>query len=364
MKVFSGRPFVDLDLDGPMGAVTACTWVDTGGGNFFVSGELAKALGVSWELQPDHGEGAFGKTDVSLAIKNLPLEPQPGRILVMPGSLHQPGYPAKAFLPAHLMLGRDVLFDYPGGQFDVEVAGSMATSGQELPAPRHEQMGFPRVELEIDGERHGFLLDTGASYTMVSDALIANWQQHHPDWPVTFGASRDASMGYPADAGRLIRIPEVRWGDSVLHGVAMIARPEGTFERWMSSMMTAPIVGALAGNVLSRFRFQLGDDAVFLEQQRDIDTHDLDGVGLAVAADAAGEFTVLGICDAADESTKRLVRPGDVLLAIGGAQVTGELAHDVAILLGGPARETRSLTLRRETKELTVEVITAAILSD
>jgi hypothetical protein len=32
---------------------------------------------------------------------------------------------------------------------------------------------------------------------------------------------------------------------------------EGTFERYMSSMMTAPIVGSLAGNVLERFRVEL-----------------------------------------------------------------------------------------------------------
>ncbi|HJZ82516.1 MAG TPA: hypothetical protein VKD91_19285 [Pyrinomonadaceae bacterium] len=32
---------------------------------------------------------------------------------------------------------------------------------------------------------------------------------------------------------------------------------QGTFERYMSSMMTAPIVGSLAGNVLKRFRVEL-----------------------------------------------------------------------------------------------------------
>jgi len=31
----------------------------------------------------------------------------------------------------------------------------------------------------------------------------------------------------------------------------------GTFERYMSSMMTAPIVGSLAGNVLRGFRVEL-----------------------------------------------------------------------------------------------------------
>ena len=37
----------------------------------------------------------------------------------------------------------------------------------------------------------------------------------------------------------------------------MTSRREGVFEKYMSSMMTAPIIGSLAGNVLSHFRVEL-----------------------------------------------------------------------------------------------------------
>lgn len=364
MRVLSGRPFVDVDYRGPGGATTACTWVDTGGGPLIISDDMADALGVAWEVPAEKGGGGFGKTEDTVTIENLPVEPLSDRTRVKPGKLHQPGYPAPAFFPAHLMTERDVVFDYPGGEFDVALAGSIDPRGEELLAPRGGYYGFPRVELEIDGETLGFLLDTGATYTMVSDAVISRWLDRHPDWSSTFGGSRDASFGYAGtDLQRLVRVPEVRWGSTLLSGVGMIARREGTFEQMMSSMMTAPIVGALAGNVLSCFRIQLGDDVVFIEQKKDVDVHDLDGVGLAVGADEKGEFTVLGVCGAADDSTKRLVHAGDALLGVDGTAITGALAHDVALLLAGPPGETRSLALRRGSEELTVEVATAAILS-
>lgn len=363
MRVLCSRPFVDLDLEGPAGSARACTGVDTGGGAFFITGELGHALGVSWELQPDDGEGAFGKIELPPRVTNLPVEPLAARTLVKPGSLFEPGYPATAFFPAHLMLGREVLFDYPGGVFDLAPEGSMDSAAERLPAPRSSGMGFPRVELEIDGERLGFLLDTGASYTMVSDALLARWSERHPDWPVAFGASRHASMGQAStDLQRMIRVPKVRWGASVLSGVGMVGRPEGTFERYMSGMMTAPIVGALAGNVLRCFRFQLGQDVVFTQQIAEVDSHDLDGVGLALNVANDGRFAVVGVCDAADDSVKSGVETGDVLLAVDGSEVSGRLCHDVFALLADSAGETLALTLQRGQKDLTVEVTTASIL--
>jgi C-terminal processing protease CtpA/Prc len=144
----------------------------------------------------------------------------------------------------------------------------------------------------------------------------------------------------------------------------MVARPEGTFERYMTQMMSAPIVGALAGNVLSCFEFVLGDATVSIAQKKQGDTHELDGLGLALQPHDDGRFTVLGVCDAADESVTRLVHAGDVLLAVDGRETTGLLTHDLYELLAGPAGESRSLQLGREGAELTVEVATAAILSD
>ena len=42
-----------------------------------------------------------------------------------------------------------------------------------------------------------------------------------------------------------------------LNEFGVVSQRQGTFERYMSSMITAPIVGSLAGNVLKRFRGEL-----------------------------------------------------------------------------------------------------------
>jgi hypothetical protein len=52
-------------------------------------------------------------------------------------------------------------------------------------------------------------------------------------------------------------LPEVKWAGLTLKDVGVTSQTEGTFERTMSRMMAAPIVGSLAGNVLKNFRVEL-----------------------------------------------------------------------------------------------------------
>ena len=47
------------------------------------------------------------------------------------------------------------------------------------------------------------------------------------------------------------------WGANQLSEFGIVSQREGTFERRMSRMMSAPIVGSLAGNVLKLFRVEL-----------------------------------------------------------------------------------------------------------
>lgn len=44
-------------------------------------------------------------------------------------------------------------------------------------------------------QRLGFLLDTGASFRMVSEAVIKRWHANHPDWPMVVG-----QHGHPIEA--------------------------------------------------------------------------------------------------------------------------------------------------------------------
>src|SRR5262249_22788839 len=116
--------------------------------------------------------------------------------------------------------------------------------------------GFPRTELVVDGATHGFLLDTGASFTMVSEELLKAWGSAHPDWPRHAGAfSEAATLG--GQTLETMTVSGVRWGTIALGEIGVTSQKKGTFEQWMSKMMTAPIEGSLAGNVLKRFRVEL-----------------------------------------------------------------------------------------------------------
>jgi hypothetical protein len=122
--------------------------------------------------------------------------------------------------------------------------------------PVSKKSGFPRTEIEVDGVTYGLLLDTGASFTMVSEALLQTWGSQHPDWsrhPGAFGEA--ATLG--GQTLETMFLPSARWDSYRLGEFGVTSQRKGTFENRMSSMMTSPIVGSLAGNVLKRFRVEL-----------------------------------------------------------------------------------------------------------
>jgi hypothetical protein len=100
------------------------------------------------------------------------------------------------------------------------------------------------------------MIDTGASFTMVSEGLLKAWGQAHPDWTRYPGAYGEAkTLG-----GRTLEtmtVPGGVWGTNKLAEFGVTSQPEGNFERNISRWMAAPIVGSLAGNVLKRFRLEL-----------------------------------------------------------------------------------------------------------
>lgn len=102
------------------------------------------------------------------------------------------------------------------------------------------------------------LLDTGAPYSMACRSVMEGWLERFPEWPHSIGAQGLASMGAPGeDEALILTVPEVTWGPVVLSEVGFVSRPTGTFERWMSGMMTGPVTGALASSALSVFRLHI-----------------------------------------------------------------------------------------------------------
>jgi hypothetical protein len=162
------------------------------------------------------------------------------------------------------------VFDYPRGTFTLARPGTTKPIGDALPMPVSEGPGFPRTEIEVDGVKYGFLLDTGAAFTMVSEVLLKSWGSAHPDWPRHEGAAGDAKI-LGGQTLETMFLPRATWGPHELLEMGITSQREGTFERWMTSMMAAPIVGSLAGNVLKEFRVELDypNQTLYLARNRE-----------------------------------------------------------------------------------------------
>jgi hypothetical protein len=119
--------------------------------------------------------------------------------------------------------------------------------------PVGPKSGYPRTEIEVAGTKYGLMIDTGASFTMVSEGLLQTWGRNHPEWPRYQGAYGEAkTLG--GSTLETMTIPGGLWGTNKLAEFGVTSQREGHFEGVVSKWMAAPIVGSLAGNVLKRFR--------------------------------------------------------------------------------------------------------------
>jgi hypothetical protein len=162
----------------------------------------------------------------------------------------------EGLFPGHLHAKYKVVLDYPNARFTLARPGALRPNGVPLPMPVSQNSGFPRTEPKVGGVTYGFLLGTGASFTMVSEVLLKSWGSQHPEWPRHPGA-----FGEPKTVGgqplETMFVPSAQWGANSTGEFGVASREKGVFEDWMSTTMTAPIVGSLAGNGLRRFRVEL-----------------------------------------------------------------------------------------------------------
>ena len=263
LSLEGNRPFIDLTFQRADGSQrTARFLVDTGGGAFLITEGLARDLGLELgkTMKEEGQEFAYLNAVPKAFVGAMPLQLNPNRVLVALGSDRilpavTPGH-EEGMLPGHVLAHYHVVFDYPKATLTLAWPGILKPEGDALPMPVSKRSCFPRTEIEVDGITYGFLLDTGASFTIVSEALLKSWGDKHPDWPRSPGAVGEAVTLGGTTLETMI-LPDAFWGPNKLGEFGVTSQSEGTFETWMSSMMTAPVVGALAGNVLKRFRVEL-----------------------------------------------------------------------------------------------------------
>ncbi|MEO7104342.1 MAG: hypothetical protein ABI311_13185 [Gemmatimonadaceae bacterium] len=271
------RPFVMITFHKPDGTTrTARFLLDTGGGAFIIAEPLARELGLEWGATTREEGSEFGMaTSLPAAyIGEIPLRLNPERTGILIGTDNvlpkaAPGR-AEGVVPGHVLAQYDVVFDYPNQTFTIAQPNVLTRDGVGLPMPVAKQSGFPRTEITVSGTTYGLLIDTGASFTMVSEKLLKAWGEQHPEWQRHTGAFGEAAT-LGGQTLETMFVPAAQWGTQEVAEFGVVSQREGTFERYMSGMMAAPIVGSLAGNVLKRFRVELDypHQMLYLTRARD-----------------------------------------------------------------------------------------------
>jgi predicted aspartyl protease len=360
------RPFVDLEFTRGDGSIRkARFWVDTGGGGFILCESLANDLNLKWgQVFNEDGFKGAAIAAPPASLGGMPLNLEGARSFVSIGmKTMMPGINAEGLFPGHILKRYHVIFDYPGRKFTLAKPNTMKPRGIRLHSPVNQQSGFPRIEAQIGGQTHGFLLDTGASFTMISQELLEQWAGKNSAWKKTTGAYGAANMGLGAMEAKalMLRIPEVQLANLQLPNIAAVSRPKGTFETYMSRMMTAPIQGALGGNLLSAFRVEIdyANSATYLEKKATPNQSDLDLVGLTLRAQTDGSYVVFGVSGQHSKEILEAIHSGDQLIKVDKLEVKNAPLVKVIDSLRGQPNEKRTLVFERAGKPFT---ITAPVL--
>lgn len=247
-------------------------FTDSGGGRF-ITADAAARLDLTPTPIPDAQEG--GPTHVTLypgLAAESPTLPLPEGSIPVMGGAPLPGWTTDydAMLGGAWFADRIWTFDYPQGRLTAEPTTWTPPAGAVvLPLGFQVEDGvrtthFPRMEVRIDGETIALLLDTGATTaltpealaavgdggpsmratSMISDTVFQRWRTAHPDWRVIEAAQIGTRSA-------MIEVPVVEIAGIPVGPVWFTHRSDNAFRTYMSSMMDAPIEGALGGNAFS-----------------------------------------------------------------------------------------------------------------
>ncbi|WHZ19209.1 MAG: hypothetical protein OJF55_001358 [Rhodanobacteraceae bacterium] len=363
MQVELNRPYIDVALIGPTGRhVTAHAYVDTGGGALILAAGLAQRLGLQAQGAPLHEEGQTLQPTVvpSLRIGGKPVDLVDARALIAsddPHALHHTD--AELALPGRYLRHYIVVFDYPARTFTLANPKALQPDGVAVRASVGGA-GMPVVWASVAGKSYGFLMDTGGQYCMISQAKLDAWSQHHPQWESVSGAYGPANMllGQSEAKLRMLRLASMQWGPFHIEDAGAVSRRAGTYEKWMSNMLGAPVIGSIAGNVLDHFKVTLDYPAgkVYLAGPAKVRDAPIDMVGVMLEPAAQGGYEVAGTIGTKD------IEVGDRLLKADGHDIAQLPFWRIAELLGGTPGTTHALTLQRGPESLRVHATVRPIL--
>jgi len=192
------RPYIDLDILGSEDSPHEAQFlVDTGGGSFLLPEAVAHKVGMlltGKDLIRESGSYLVRISPPRVSAGGMRLDlAQTVAFVALENGTVKHGY---GILPGHILARYRVTFDYQHRQFMLAAPEPFVPRGKAFNTPVHQKSNFPRIEVEIDRQKYGMLLDTGASFTMISSTLLEQLATRHPDWPrASGGAIETANMG-------------------------------------------------------------------------------------------------------------------------------------------------------------------------
>jgi hypothetical protein len=367
MSVEGNAPIVTLTLkreDG--GSRTARFLYDSGGGAIILNEDLARDIGLKAEGPVISEEGQrYREVNVPAAwVGGMPIDLKGSKAFMHLGAASFTNRDTvDGMLPGKALEEYQVVLDYPRQELSLGEPGTLPHRGERLAAPYVASSGHPRVEVRIGDKTFGFLLDTGTQLTLLREDLLQKWSGDNPKWPRSRGAVGPANVDGAADDALLLRIPLVKIGSFSVVQVAAVSRPN---EMYSATKFETPaaIVGALGGNVLSRFRVEIDypDKLLFLEPSDKTPENDFQTVGLVLDTNAAGELVVRAVSSSASPMTRQNILPGDVILQIGTASKAPYTLTVAGRALSGAVGERKQLHILRNGEPLVVEATVSRIL--
>jgi hypothetical protein len=368
MSVEGNAPIITLSFKRPDGSIRSARFLfDSGGGAIILAEALAKDIGLKSKgtVLSDDGQ-QYQEVDLpTVLLGEMSIDLQTSKAFVHLGasSFIENRVNVDGMLPGKALEHYQIVLDYPQHRFSVGGAGTFPHQGEKLPCPYVASSGHPRVDVGIDGIKYGFLLDTGTQVTLMREDLLKQWANEHPDWPRSIGAAGPANEGADPDDDFLLRIPRFELGSFTANHVAVASRPNETYSATTYDTPAA-IVGALGGNVLSRFRVEIDypEQLCFIKHSGKERANDFDTVGLVLDTNPSEQLVVRAVSSTASAVTRQSIQPGDIILQISGSGDGPYTLTKAAQALSGAVGERKQLRILRRGEPMSVTVVVSRIL--
>lgn len=351
----NNRVFVELIFTLPDGTTRkTLAFVDTGNPDFDLSKSLVDALQIA------HGK------DLHVRLGDLPLKIDADvQAEAFDATSMLPGMMVESNLPSKVLRHYTLILDYGQRTLTLAEPGTLKLEGTRVPFALNPRTGLLAVQATVDGRDYSMAIDNGSAYTWISQDIVTQWTQKHPNWQRGFGPVGHANMNgsVPELSGVDIRLPAMNLGSLQLTQIGALGVTSGwdpqtmpRFFDWYSQKTPGPVVAFLGGNVLKAFRLAIdyANGATYWLRQQPDDPHDLDQVGITLGSTEGGKYSVLQIAEQNGQKSVTGVLPGDILLSVDGLAVTGATQGKVLDALHGKPGDSRSLRLQRNGEELVV----------